>query len=213
MIDLKKAVEAQLVETRCAVRQFPWEDRGSYANWLAQTALMVSHSTRLTTLAAAHCPASQTRLHHRLIDHSREERGHELLAASDLEELGLKVEDFPRLPSAAALVQIQYYWIQHRGAISLYGYILSLECMSRELGPEVLGRVSSAHGDRASRFIQLHAKDDIEHVDRAFKQLDAIPERERSLVVENLELSAALYRRLLEEIPVRAATPGLKAAA
>lgn len=200
MIDLKALVKGEMEKTRLLIRDFPWSDPEAYAMWLAQTYHMVNHSTRLVALAGALTDLGRNDLHARFVDHSREERGHQLICVSDLRELGRKVEDYPCLEPSAALYQVQYYWIEHRSPIAFFGYTLALECMAGAFGKEILAQVLATHGPRASKFVKLHAEDDLEHTEKAFQQLHALSSDERAMVQENLELSAGLYRAMLTEV-------------
>jgi hypothetical protein len=200
MIDLIALNQIELNKTRDLFLNFPWEDRQAYAEWLAQTYYMVNHSTRLVALAGAYAPLSDNDLHARFVDHSREERGHQLIAVADIKNLGYSLEDFPCLYTSDCMYQVQYYWIQHRGAVSFFGYTLALESLAAEMGPQVYRRVLAAHGEKASVFLKVHTVDDVGHMDKAMKQLEYLNDQERALIAENLKLSTNIYRAMLVEI-------------
>ena len=203
MLNLKSIVQDQTTATGKLLLTFPWENRTAYAQWLAQTYHMVNHSTRLVALAGGLTPLDRNELHARFVDHSKEERGHQLIAISDLKALGFRIEELPRLAQSAAMYQIQYYWIQHQGPVSFFGYSLALECLAAAFGPEVYRRTSTAHGAKSTVFLKVHSEDDVEHTDRAFKLLATLSETEAKLVVENLEISSELYRGMLTGIVSR----------
>jgi hypothetical protein len=165
--------------------------------WLVQTYNMVNHSTRLVALAGALTPLDHNNLHARFVDHSKEERGHQLICISDLKAIHHKLEDFPCLHASAAMYQIQYYWVEHRGAASFFGYTLSLECLAGAFGAELYRRTLAAHGPKATQFLKLHCEDDIEHTEKAFKALEALSTPDKDMILENLILSAGLYRTML----------------
>src|SRR5687768_13369966 len=137
MADFRQRIDAALEAIRPVIEQFPWDDRVAYAMWLVQTYHFVKHSTRLAALAAANAEPSHEALHERFLDHAHEERGHPQWCIDDVEALGKRLEDFPCLYQSAALCQIQYYWVEHRGAGSLLGYILWLECLAERFGQDV----------------------------------------------------------------------------
>jgi hypothetical protein len=201
MIEFRRRVDQELEKSRPSLEGFPWEDRDAYAMWLVQTYHMVNHSTRLVALAGAYAALDREGLHERFVDHAREERGHPPWCIDDLTILGKRLEDYPCLYQSASLYQIQYYWIQHRGATSFFGYTLSLECLAEKFGKAVLGRVVEAHTDRPTRFLKGHAEADLEHVEKAYEQIGSLSEAERALAWDNFTLSASLYRGMLEEIP------------
>jgi hypothetical protein len=200
MIDLKVLANAEMKKTRDVILAFPWEDKKACAMWLAQTYYMVNHSTRLVALAGGYSPLDQNELHTRFVDHAKEERNHQLICISDLKAIGHRLDEFSCLHQAACLAQIQYYWIQHRGPTSLFGYILSLECLAVEFGPELYRRTSAAFGKNAANFLRVHSEDDVDHTEKAFQQLNAFSDTEKVQIQENLEISASLYRSMLDEI-------------
>src|SRR4051794_12951450 len=77
-------------------QKMDFSNRDVYANWLAQTYYFVSHSVRLSSLAAAKlpvdCPIGQ-----RMAAHTVEEKGHHAVAIKDIEALGKKISDYPPL--------------------------------------------------------------------------------------------------------------------
>ena len=199
MIDFRAIVKTEMNKTRKVILEFPWESRQAYGMWLAQTFHMVNHSTRLVALAGALTPLDRNELHARFVDHAKEERGHQLICISDLKAIDHKLEDFPCLYPSAAMYQIQYYWIQNRGVTAFFGYTLALECLATEFGPELYRRASEAHGKNAAKFLKVHSEDDVGHVQKAFEQIDLLTDEEKQMALQNLEVSANLYRSMLIE--------------
>jgi hypothetical protein len=200
MIDIKALNERELAKTGPIIEAFPWSDAKAYASWLVQTHTMVNHSTRLVALAGAYAQLDRNELHARFVDHSKEERGHQIVAVADLKSLGYELKDLPRLPQSEVMYQIQYYWIQHRGATSFFGYTLALESIASEYGKFIYDSVNKAHGAKASKFMKLHSEDDVEHIQKAYDQINKLNEKELELVAENLTLSSQLYRSMLTEV-------------
>jgi hypothetical protein len=199
-IDLTLAANQECEKTKDIILGFPWANKKAYAMWLAQTFHMVNHSTRLVALAGAYAPLDRNDLHARFVDHSKEERGHQLICISDMKALGYKLEDFPCLAPSAAIHQVQYYWVQHRGAVSFFGYTLALECLAAKFGSELYRQVYEAHGKTASNFLHVHSVADLEHTDKALESLKGLAHEENELILENLQLSGALYRSMLIEV-------------
>jgi hypothetical protein len=213
MIDIKKSADIEIEKTRAVILGFPWENATAYATWLAQTYYMVNHSTRLVALAGAYTPLDRNELHARFVDHAKEERGHQLICISDLKALGHEIKSMTCFPQSAAMYQVQYYWIQHVSAVAFFGYTLSLEHLAAEFGAEVFRRAESAHGKNATKFLKVHAHDDVEHIAKAFEQLSKLSQPELTMVCENLTVSAALYRSMLGDISAQVGRPAtLKAA-
>jgi hypothetical protein len=201
MNEFQQRADHELEKTRSSVEAFPWQDRDAYAMWLVQTYHMVNHSTRLVALAGAYAPLDKEGLHNRFVDHSREERGHPHWCIDDLTMLGKRIDDYPCLYQSACLYQIQYYWIQHRGASSFFGYTLSLECLAEKYGRDVFNRVAKAYGEAPTKFLKGHAEEDIDHVAKAWEQVKTLSCPEQEIAWENFVLSATLYRSMLNEIP------------
>lgn len=197
MVNFKDATMAQLEKTAPVMLDFPWETKEGYAMWLSQTFYMVNHSTRLVALAGAHSPLERNFLHERFVDHAKEERGHQLICLSDLKEIGFTIDQLPCLPPSACMYQVQYYWVQFRGAASFFGYTLALEALAEHFGPKVYERVVKAHGPKAAKFLKLHSEADVGHLEEAYKSLAKLNESEAVIAAENLELSSAIYREML----------------
>ena len=197
---MEQAIKEEMSKVKDLVLNFPWEDPKAYAMWLAQTYYMVSHSTRLVALAGAYVPVGNESLHARFVDHSKEERGHQLVCIADIKALGFSLSDFPQTYQAQAMFQIQHYWIQHRGAASFFGYTMALECLAEYFGPQVGAKVFKAHGAKATQFIRLHSEDDQDHTQEAYKQIKKLSPQDTQAAVENLKISCEIYRGMLIEV-------------
>jgi hypothetical protein len=198
--NLQQMVEEEMAKTKDLFLSYPWEDSYAHALWLAQTWYMVSHSTRLVAMAGAYVVPGNESLHARFVDHSKEERGHQAICLTDMKALGYKLSDFQPTFQAQAMYQVQYYWIQFRGAASFFGYTLALECLAEKFGPEVAARVAKAHGPKASVFWKLHSEDDQEHTQSAFKHIEKLSPQDAQAAKENLLLSCQTYRSMLVDL-------------
>ena len=209
-MQIQQVINDEMAKSKKILLEFPWTDPVAYGMWLSQTYYMVSHSTRLVAMAGAYVQIGKESLHARFVDHSKEERGHQLVCISDIKALGFELENFPKTLQSQAMYQIQYYWIQHRGAASFFGYALALECLAEHFGPQVAKTVLDAHGTNASKFLKLHSEDDQEHTAEAYKHLKNLTVDEERAVVENFILSSEIYRSMLLESQVRAKSLSLK---
>jgi hypothetical protein len=140
------------------------------------------------------------KLHHRFLQHAKEERSHHLLAERDLQKLGYSLADFPELPLTSALYQSQYYRVEYVSPFSIFGYILALEGNAVAHGSWVYEVVRNAHGDDTTAFLRVHAEEDPSHLDKAFVAVEAFPAGEKAQVVENLRFSLSMYDTLLRGI-------------
>jgi hypothetical protein len=198
--ELKSHYEMNMREYVSVMNAFPWEDRGAYSAWLAQTFHYVSFSSRIISMAAAFTPLDEPQLHSRFVNHSAEESNHEILAKRDLEALGGKIEDYPLFSSTRALYQSQYYYAQVEGAASLMGYFISLEGLALHCAKTASERVLKAtQNPKTINFLRVHAEDDIEHVDKALKALEKFKPESLRAVAVNLENTRMFYSRMLQE--------------
>jgi hypothetical protein len=198
-----KTLLSQCVDTmKQAIDRFPWTDRETYADWLAQTFFYVRHSTRLLAAAAARFPVDErgTALHYRFAAHMAEEKRHEQLCVRDLEKLGFAIDAFAEHPATRMLYEPQYYKIEHQGPMVLFGYILPLEAIGPAQGKRIIAAVVEAHGEKAATFLQLHTEEDADHLDKALAALEGLTASERAGVEANLTQTAFGYALLLDEL-------------
>jgi thiaminase len=170
-----------------------------YGNWLAQTYYFVSHSVRLSALGASRLDVDHP-LSKRMVAHTREEAGHHLLAKRDIEGLGLALSDFPQLGVTSAFYQAQYYVVLFEDPCHLIGQILMLEAVSVELGPWLYPLVHDCHGRNASRFVEVHAREDQDHVAQAIAALGALTPSQQEGVAKNFRQACEMYVLILRSI-------------
>lgn len=192
--------EEKMREITQTFKQFPWDDKMFYGNWLAQTYYYVQHSTRLLALSAARFDISQDKQHKRFLMHLREETGHEKMATNDLKHLNLTAHQFPQLHSTASFYQTQYYWIQNVSPITFLGYILALEGMAVYSGPYIHQVVSQVFGKKASVFVSVHCTEDEDHLPKALNLLSELTSTEIDWIYENFCLSCDNYISMLNQV-------------
>lgn len=199
---MKSELERAVAAMKGAVDAFPWADADVYARWLEQTYFYVRHSTRLLAAASARFqqdPRGDV-LHYRFAAHIREERKHEQLALTDLKRLGHPTEGLIELPATKMFYEPQYYKVNYLGPITLFGYILPLEAVGPECGQQIIDTVTAAHTKRCASFVQVHANEDPDHLEKAFAILEQTSELDRALIVSNIEQTAYGYVQMLDAI-------------
>ena len=87
--ELREQYKSSMRNIKDAMYSFPWESQKAYEYWLAQTFFFVKHSTRLLAMGSAFSGFEHEDIHRRMIDHLKEEQGHEYLAVNDLKVLVL----------------------------------------------------------------------------------------------------------------------------
>ncbi len=173
-----------------------FREREVYAFWLAQAYYFVRHSAPLLALSCGRS-VNRPEYHLRCISHLGEERAHDRLLLQDLAAIGAKLEDYPELATASALYQTQYYWIEHRNPVSFLGYISVLEALAVLCGEEKTEE-AKAHG--STKFLELHAGEDVEHLERALDQVESLPRSDQEDILANARLTVDLYAEMLAEI-------------
>jgi len=180
-------------------RSIDFTDRRKYANWLAQTYYFVSHSVRLSALGASALDIDDP-LSKRMVAHTKEESGHHLLARRDIEALGGTLSEFPRLGVTGAFYQSQYYKVLFEHPSHLVGQILMLEAVSVELGSWLLGIVEPAFGRDACRFVEVHAREDRDHVRKALDALNELAAENQRGVQTNFMQACEMYFFILRSL-------------
>lgn len=198
------AAHEEVMETLNVVsRQAPWEDREFYANWVGQFYYFVAHATRLLAASAARLTMDRDALHIRFLDHCQEEKHHEKLLLKDLEEMGRSIDEFPESPTVAHLYQSQYYLIDYRDPIALFGSVFYLEGLSLHSGLEIYGRLKKVHGDDACNFIRVHVTEDQDHMEKAHAALRTLPPDQLQLIDWSMRQTAGIYISLIQELQAK----------
>lgn len=190
----------EMKKTKAFMDQCPWENKEFYAAWCAQFFYFVAHATRLLAASAAHLQLDRDALHLRFIDHCQEEKHHEKLFLKDLEAMGKNIEDYPEHPLAAFMYESQYYLIDYKDPIALFGSILFLEGMSLVAGPEIYARLKKTYTDECCHFIKVHVNDDQDHIEKAKKALSTLSAKEIEVIAISYKQSAYAFNTMLKEI-------------
>lgn len=198
MSEMRKNYENSMQQIVSFLKEFNLEDERTYVSWLTQTYFFARMTTRLLAIAAAEFPIESSRLHNRFLDHTREEKNHDLLLLRDLKHFGAEKEDLIEFSSTASFYMSQFYLIEHVSPISFFGYILILEGAAAKYGDEATQRVANKFGAGPTSFLKVHGAEDKEHVEQALTELELLPVSEQKIVSMGLKLSADLYLQLLK---------------
>ena len=180
-----------------AIQKAPWESKEFYRLFVSQIYHFVRYSTRM--LAAAAASTENAAYYKRLIEHLREESGHEKLALADLKRAGGEIEAYPELGMTRALWEPQFYKVQKNPG-ALLGYILALEMIAVNGYPPLMEKLTKLYGREAVNFIRVHAEEDPDHVDKAIAQIESLPDAERMEVKKNFEQTCAVLLHLVADI-------------
>jgi hypothetical protein len=197
MIPLLHSSEYSFVQNY--IQTLDFTHRRTYAQWLAQTFHFVSHSVRLSALGASAIDVDHP-LARRMVAHTREETGHHNLARNDIRALEMDVADFPPFGVTNAFFQAQYYKVLFEHPAHLLGQILMLEALAADRGSWLLDVVEPVFGKSASRFLELHSREDQEHVAKALAALEELPPDQQEGVKINFRQACELYYLILRSI-------------
>jgi hypothetical protein len=183
-------------EMKEAIRSYPWENKVYYAEFLAQTYYYICHSTRLLAASASRFSQEDQGLHKRFLKHTDEENSHELLALRDLQKLGFKIQNFTQLAQTRNLYEVQYYKIEHQDPAALLGYILALETLASDW-KWLKEKLTGLYGASCVKFVQVHADEDPDHIEKALEQISSLPHNRLELIDINVEQTAVCYIDML----------------
>ncbi|MFH8481121.1 iron-containing redox enzyme family protein [Streptomyces sp. NPDC018055] len=152
-----------------------------------------------------------------LVEHIREEAGHDAWLLEDLVAAGATAGDAPGPlppPDVATLVGPQFYWIENHHPVTLLGYIAVLEGYAPV--PGLTDRIASLTGLPAAalRTVREHAALDTDHLDELYALLDRLPltrDQEAAVAVSALHSLDALTR-LFVRLGRSAPAPSLRGA-
>jgi hypothetical protein len=180
-------------------KHMDFSDREIYANWLAQTYYFVSHSVRLSSLAAAKLPVDSA-IGQRMAAHTVEEKGHHTVAIKDIESLGKKITDYPPFGVTSAFYQAQYYKVLFEHPHHLLGQIFMLEALAVEAGPWMHRLVKKCYGAQGTRFVRIHEHEDQDHVTKAIQAMNSFSDEHKAGTKENFFQACEVYYYILRSV-------------
>jgi hypothetical protein len=144
--------------------------------------------------------------------HIPEETGHDIWALEDLEVMGIRradILDLHPMPTIAALVGAQYYWIRHVSPIALAGYLSVMEANPPTLAAVESLRTTTGLPEAAFRSMALHARLDVRHELDVYELIDTLPLDDRSerLVFTSAMHTMELLTQALGELVAREISP------
>ena len=190
-----------------------------YGSFLRQVFHQTRDNPQLQAHATAYFRGAQRTCIRKFLGHAVSEIGHEYLALSDLENLGVPasglVDQIPHetpLPETQAFTAYAHYQMQFVDPVAYLGIVYFLEFM-----PTTIGAGAALALDRmgvpaeARSFIEDHVAIDVAHnrLMESYLELLAPTEDKRSLVAIAMRAAARLYGNLIEAAFETADQPGL----
>lgn len=196
-MDIKTELNMLIEKIGNEFEKFPWEDKKSYANWLAQTYFFVRHTTCFLALSASRWGVKNRTQQYRALQHLRDESSHDLLLLNDLEAIKDSINNHTEQPETQAFYQTQYYWIAHETRAAHLGYAYLLEGLASKKALTAFNRIIKAHGAQAASFLKTHAEEDSKHFEQGLKSLEHLSKYEVDCFRDCLRQSAMLYLQIL----------------
>lgn len=190
-------MEKSFIQLGDLMEDLPWEDKGFYTTWLAQTYFYVAKTTPLIALACAKTPTTRSKLHYRFIEELTEERGHELLLLRDLKNFDMDISEFTELPPTAMFYQSLHYMISEQSPATIISFSLTLEGLASKRLHNICDRVEKAHGKNAVGFLKLHCEVDQKHFEQAMPVLEMATDEELPMINSGIKLCRYIYSELL----------------
>ena len=167
-----------------------------YRDWVAQTYFYSSHVEDLLTLFSSCAEIPEVR--DRWQAHVGEEQGHEKLALADLKALGCEVRQFREYDSTRRLYEPQVPIAKATAGVGNFGWTIALEGMAANVPGDYLALVVAAHGKKCTRFLELQAQEDPEHIMKAL-EIAGKMETGRN-IIDNIIMTGDAYITMLKDI-------------
>lgn len=190
-------IEKEILILQKTYGSLPWEDKEFYKQYIAQTFFYVRNATRVLSKAAYKCSHQENDLHCKLIQSIIDEKDHEMIALSDLGELGGDIKKYKETPETAAYHLTLLAQIDLEGPYALLGYFIVVEGLAGIGANKVLNKIISLYGEEAAQFLIVHIKEDEHHYNNSIQYINSLPSDIQKIIVKNAQLSAALFRNLL----------------
>lgn len=184
--------------------ELPWENKGAYADWLAQTYFYTRHATRVLAKAAYKCRIEEEPLHKIFLKGINEEKDHERMATSDISHVGLRLEHFKEYAETSAYYQTLYHLIDYNGPYALLGYFVTLEGLGAIGSDKLYDRIVNTHSEAAASFVKVHARIDTRHFAEGIARLNSLNKQQLEIVNHGLDLSTELYCNMIRKVTAEA---------
>ncbi len=125
------------------------------------------------------------------------EIGHEKVAIADLQVHCYKPEDIIELPETRAVYHSQAFFCRLLRPIRAAWILDVARGYGCESCPKVTKRLMELYGEKACRFLRLHAEEDPGHVDAGLKYLDGLNDRQNPRDSKESQRRAPRLRQLV----------------
>lgn len=206
--ELRSSTASQLKEVKAVRSLFDGDpDVQSYIKYLINVYKYAEHSPKVIAMAAARCMSSHRELASYLLHHAEEEKGHDLWALEDLQDLGLDplyVQDQYPVNACSSMIGFMYYTACHQNPVGLFGWMYILEAIGNDLGALVASRLDDSLGlnGKSLRFVAGHAVSDQDHTKDLTEVIEkyVVEPKDIADINHTASVISDLYIRMFEEI-------------
>jgi hypothetical protein len=182
--------------------------KSSYVKFLVQLYPIVSNFCPLMAAAAGRCADRYSNLRHYLYEHIEHEKDHEAMVMNDLEQLGNKCDDLPRVnpgPAARMMLAYNYYAIDRVDPHYVIGMVYVLELMSSGYASNIAQSISRAIDHPMTRgfsFLDSHGTLDDDHLADLIGLIESIESQDLvEKVVDSVDMNFYLFRQVISDLP------------
>lgn len=182
--------------------------KSSYAKFLMQLYPIVSSFCPLMAAAAGRCADRHINLRQYLYEHIEHEKGHETMVMNDLEQIGYKYDNLPRInpsPAVRAMLAYNYYAIDRVDPHYVVGMVYVLELMSSGYASKIAQSISRAIDypiTRGFSFLDSHGTLDNDHLDHLIQLIQSLESPDFvEKVIDSVDMNFYLFRQLLSDLP------------
>ena len=165
-------------------------------------------SCPLMAAAAGRCADRYSNLRHYLYEHIEHEKDHEAMVMNDLEQLGNKCDDLPRVnpgPAARMMLAYNYYAIDRVDPHYVIGMVYVLELMSSGYASNIAQSISRAIDHPMTRgfsFLDSHGTLDDDHLADLIGLIESIESQDLvEKVVDSVDMNFYLFRQVISDLP------------
>ena len=182
--------------------------REQYLDFLSQTFHHVKHILPLLSLAAAR--TTDERYQNALLEHMKEERGHDKWLLDDIQALGgdpVRAAYGKPDEACAVMVGYAYYAVEHISPYALLGMLHVLEGLSATLSQVIAGtmrRSLQAVGKAGFFYLTSHGSLDAEHAEHFKEFVNGIEDPETvGTIIDTARIFYRLYGAIFLDLDYR----------
>jgi len=150
----------------------------------------------MIAMSAAWSPSGNHEYFMTLVDHIREEHGHDQIAINDLKALDGSIDQYQENGLSRSIWETQFYKILKHPSY-LFGCGIALETLAAKNLPQLYDRLLKAYPAKACNFVKVHAQEDPQHVSKLLGLTEQCSVSDREEILRSYDQIVDLYYYLL----------------